>query len=436
MLLENDGTNWPALVGTTLAIGLTLLAFKYNDRVVFDPVRPHTAHFKGWPLIGSTLDIATSIDRMHDFFLNAFETTGATSITVTGIGFPRGVVTVDPTAIEHILKSNFENYIKGNLFHYATFPLLGHGIFNANGAQWRYQRKTAALVFSVKNFRDHFTDVFVKELTLVCDIFTKAMETRTVIDFHDIMYKFTLDSFVLIGFGAQVNALTTTGKVPFAESFDILQMNVFDRSINLMEPIKRYASAIFTPWKPNIASHQKVVNDFAASVIQQRRASKVQTQKDLLSRFMETKNEKGDPLSDKELRDAIMNLTVAGRDTTAQTLSWVLYNLMLHPETEEKLVAEIQESVPDALEQDSPALYEAIKEMKYAYAVYAMGRNKLIWGSDAGDFKPERWITETGDVRRESQGKWPAFHAGHITYQVSISLPMKHGLKVMVDPRQ
>jgi hypothetical protein len=80
MLLENDGTNWPALVGTTLAIGLTLLAFKYNDRVVFDPVRPHTAHFKGWPLIGSTLAIATSIDRMHDFFLKAFETTGATSM--------------------------------------------------------------------------------------------------------------------------------------------------------------------------------------------------------------------------------------------------------------------------------------------------------------------------------------------------------------------
>jgi hypothetical protein len=39
--------------------------------------------------------------------------------------------------------------------------------------------------------------VFVKELALVCDIFTKAMDTRTVIDFHDIMYKFTLDSFVL-----------------------------------------------------------------------------------------------------------------------------------------------------------------------------------------------------------------------------------------------
>lgn len=99
-------------------------------------------------------------------------------------------------------------------------------------------------------------------------------------------------------------------KVPFAESFDILQMNVFDRSINLLEPVIRYASAIFMPWKPSIASHQKVVNDFAASVIQKRRASQSQSQMDLLSRFMEAKNEKGNALSDTELRDAIMNLTV------------------------------------------------------------------------------------------------------------------------------
>lgn len=35
--------------------------------------------------------------------------------------------------------------------------LFGHGIFNANGEDWRYQRKTASHIFQVKNFRDHFT---------------------------------------------------------------------------------------------------------------------------------------------------------------------------------------------------------------------------------------------------------------------------------------
>lgn len=91
-----------------------------------------------------------------------------------------------------------------------------------------------------------------------------------------------------------------------------------------------------------------------------------------------------------------------------------------------------------------------------------------MWGADAREFKPERWITAEGDLRRESQGQWPAFHAGprvclgqnlatlealvamaflvkrykfklvsgqNITYQVSLTLPMKEGMKVYVEHR-
>lgn len=56
------------------------------------------------------------------------------------------------------LLDNFENYIKGPEFHTALGDLFGDGIFNANGEEWRYQRKTASMVFNVKNFRDHFTE--------------------------------------------------------------------------------------------------------------------------------------------------------------------------------------------------------------------------------------------------------------------------------------
>jgi hypothetical protein len=52
---------------------------------------------------------------------------------------------------------NFENYINGPQFNEATSDLFGHGIFNANGEQRKYQRKTASHIFSVNNFRDHIT---------------------------------------------------------------------------------------------------------------------------------------------------------------------------------------------------------------------------------------------------------------------------------------
>ena len=43
---------------------------------------------------------------------------------------------------------------------------------------------------------------------------------------------------------------------------------------------------------------------------------------------------------------------------------------------------------------------------------YSMSRSKKIWGSDAKDFLPERWINEKGDLKRGSAAKWPAFHHG------------------------
>lgn len=54
--------------------------------------------------------------------------------------------------------ANFENYAKGPKFNECTQDMLGHGIFNANGEQWKWQRKAASLIFNVKNFRDHFTE--------------------------------------------------------------------------------------------------------------------------------------------------------------------------------------------------------------------------------------------------------------------------------------
>lgn len=43
---------------------------------------------------------------------------------------------------------------------------------------------------------------------------------------------------------------------------------------------------------------------------------------------------------------------------------------------------------------------------------YAQGRNKNVWGDNAKEFYPERWLDENGNLKRENAGKWPAFHAG------------------------
>lgn len=168
-----------------------------------------------------------------------------------------------------------------------------------------------------------------------------------------------------------MNALANKGKVPFAASFDECQVDCFERFLNPFLPIREALKPILHPGTMTIKQHLKVVNDFAYSIIQERREqlAKGGEFKDLLSRFMNTKNEHGQPLDDHELRDTVLNFIIAGRDTTAQALSWTFYNLMLYPRVEAKLVEEIQQNIRDEHESDSPALYEVIKGMTYAHAV-------------------------------------------------------------------
>ncbi|KAI9010411.1 cytochrome P450 [Phycomyces nitens] len=495
--------------GATIAVAL--LAIIYPDRPAFTGFRSGIVYRAGYPIFGHLFDLLKNKSKIHDFELNFFQEIGSLTGSMPSLGLPFSISTIDPQNIEYILKTNFSNYVKGPHFGYATEHLLGHGIFNADGEQWRWQRKVASHIFNVKNFRDQFTDVFVEKIDVMCEaIFDKSIEEGRPIDFHDSMFRFTLDSFILLGFGVELKALTTQGDVPFAVSFDKSQQYSFDRFTNPFIGITNILHSIFKPWEKSIQQHVQTIDDFARNVISQRREelARGQTSNDLLSRFMGAKNENGESLNETELRDIVLNFIIAGRDTTAQALSWTFYNLSLHPRVEEKLLREVNEKIGDEKEHDAQKLYEIVKTMTYAHAVfhetlrlypsvpenqkyaleddiwpdgtpickgdyigwspYAQARSTAVWGPDASSFNPERWITPEGELRRESQGQWPVFHGGprvclgqnlatlealiaiaflikryklsllsgqDITYQTSLTLPMKNGMLVRARKR-
>ncbi|KAI7907522.1 cytochrome P450 [Cokeromyces recurvatus] len=496
-------TSLARYLGAGTVATISVLACIYHDRAIFDEKRADIKTQPGWPLVGNLPVLLEYLVRFHDFLLEGFTRLDELTLTLSALGIPRHVGTIDPRNVEHILKSPE--------FHNGMLDLFGNGIFNANGDEWKYQRKTASAIFNVKNFRDQFTDVFIKELCVMVDeIWDIAADNLTVVDFHDVMFKFTLDSFIMLGFGVELNALSSKGKVPFAAAFDEAQKNTFLRFVNPIWPVTERILGLLMPWKENMNDHLAVVDSFARKVIEKRRAQLEagEVHKDLLSRFMDARNHKGVPLNNDELRDIVLNFVIAGRDTTAQALSWTFYMLICHPRVERKLLDEINKYITDDDLHDSSTLYEKMKSMTYAHAVfyevlrhypsvplnqkyaldddiwpdgtqikkgdyilwcpYVQGRSEKVWGPDAKQFRPERWITSTGELRRESQGQWPAFHAGprvclgqnlatlealiaivflvkrykftlmpdqEITYQVSLTLPMRYGMKVMVERR-
>lgn len=52
---------------------------------------------------------------------------------------------------------------------------------------------------------------------------------------------------------------------------------------------------------------------------------------------------------------------------------------------------------------------------------WAMGRDTAVWGPDAAEFRPERWLDGEGSLKRESQYKFHAFNGG---YRVCVSLSL------------
>ncbi|XP_078446092.1 cytochrome P450 704C1-like [Wolffia australiana] len=184
-------------------------------------------------------------------------------------------------------------------------------------------------------------------------------------------------------------------------------------------------------------------------------ALQIDQPEDILSRFLLEREKDPSEMSVKYLRDIMLTFVVAGKDTTSGTLSWFFFMLCTQPSVQEKVYREVKDVVDDAesLEDFATGITEAaLSAMNYlraalsetlrlypaipldskmcfeddqlpggldvrkgevvTYQPYAMGRMKYLWGEDAEEFRPERWLDEQGVYRHESPYKFTAFQAG------------------------
>ncbi|KAL9393718.1 hypothetical protein Peur_013003 [Populus x canadensis] len=376
------------------------------------------------------------------------------------------VVTADPRNLEHLLKTKFPNYPKGQYFRDTVGDLLGGGIFNADDEKWQRQRKTASIEFHSTKFRQLTTESLLELVhSRLLPVLENAVNNSMSIDIQDILLRLTFDNVCMIAFGVDPGCLRPgLPDIPFARAFEDATEATLLRFV--------------TPtciWKAmrylDLGSEKKLkrsikdVDEFAEDVIRTRKKElsiqseddKKKQGSDLLTVFMGLKDENGKPFSDRFLRDICVNFILAGRDTSSVAMSWFFWLLDSHPTVEEKILAEICKIVSEREELDTktPLVFspQEIKKMNYLqaalsealrlypsvpvdhkevveddifpdgtvlekgtkviYAIYAMGRMEAIWGSDCREFKPERWIRVVdGRFMSESAYKFTAFNGG------------------------
>ncbi|CAN7031589.1 unnamed protein product [Brassica rapa subsp. trilocularis] len=170
-------------------------------------------------------------------------------------------------------------------------------------------------------------------------------------------------------------------------------------------------------WFLNIGSQARLKKSIATIdkfvyrlIITKRKEQNTAIREDILSRFLVEREKDPERMNDKYLRDIILSFMIAGKDTTAASLSWFLYMLCKNPLVQEKIMQYLHAALSETLR-----LYTAVpvseEKGNVYYISYAIGRMTYIWGQQAEEFKPERWLKD-GVFQPESPFKFISFHAG------------------------
>ncbi|KAL5572001.1 hypothetical protein UlMin_021598 [Ulmus minor] len=371
------------------------------------------------------------------------------------------VYTIDTRNIEHILKTNFDKYSKGKYNQDIVADLFGQGIFAVDGEKWRQQRKLASYEFSTSVLRDFSCSVFRRNAAKLVGVVSEFSVAGLIFDMQDLLMRCTLDSIFKVGFGVELNCLEGSSKEgsDFMKAFDDSNALVYWRYV---DPFWKWKRFLNIGCEATLKNNINLIDDFVNKLIRNKRKllakqSNIDEKEDILSRFLMESEKNPEQMNDKYLRDIILNFMIAGKDTSASTLSWFLYMLCKNPIVQEKIVEEVGdvlggetdesnikgfvENIDDAtLEQmhylhatltETLRLYPAVpldgrcaeiddtlpdgfrlrKGDGVYYMAYAMGRMPQIWGEDAQDFRPERWL-KNGVFQPESPFKFLAFHAG------------------------
>jgi len=375
---------------------------------------------------------------------------------------------VDPRDVKHILKDNFENYIKSPDFIENFRDALGTGIFVTDhgphagdkGKRWYKQRKSSAKIFTRQNFRTFFLEQFALGSESVCKVLNKYSTSGETLDLQRLMGSFTLDSIGHVAFGSNLECLDReirkvsgtqlSASQEFAIAFDKAQHHAIERFVTpLRKLVPSFLRSYMFKSEREIIETRRVMVTFCNKMIDEaikcrdKNKKKWDQRHDLLAMHIKDASAKH---TRSDLIDMILSFFIAGRDTTRATLTFLFKVLGQNPDIQKKLLEEINDtfgsssstptfdklqrkSMPylDGLVQEVLRLYPPVySDPKFcckddvlpsgitipaqtvvSYVPYTMGRLKnFLYGPEPLKVDPYRWKKIPNDYN------FPVFQGG------------------------
>ncbi|KAG0311130.1 hypothetical protein BGZ99_010363 [Dissophora globulifera] len=350
----------------------------------------------------------------------------------------------DPKAIHQVLTKNSYDYIRPPRLARFLEPITGkENVFLAEGDVHKKLRKIIAPAFSHRNIKDMLPSI-VGPCARLGEIWEKRASNpgskEVEFDIMEDLSRATLDILGFAGFGHDFQSLTNSTS----------ELGVSFENISVLDTPTRKVLRSLIPYYLNIPLKEnramvhnlKVMERATTHMVDEKIAqarsikSKGDARRDLLSVLI-CANKNSDVAQDRrlsyqELQDQVRIFMVAGHETTASAITWMLYALSINQDAQRRLRNELLQTFGRPCHSSSrpltydeinslPFLNACVKELLRCYppvasssrvatkddvilgfeipkgttvrlSLRAIQRLKSVWGEDAGIFKPERWL--------------------------------------------
>ncbi len=320
----------------------------------------------------------------------------------------RLVAANSPEVVQEVLVEQARHFDKSAMLRFSLWNLAGEGLFTANGELWRRQRKVMAPLFQPRALEAYAADMVAcaqrttdgwgdgQELTLARETtrLTMGVAGKTLFDAD------TFSEADEIGRALTV-ALEWTGwiagrplsiaHIAAKRAAASLAAGTSGRARELLERAAyRLGGPLALPGKRGreLARAVTFLDEYVQKMIDDRRRAPGAGRPDLLTRLLAARDDDGAAMSDRQVRDEVLTLFVAGHETTATGLAWTLYLACRNPDVYAAMVREV-DAVGDAPGPDDlPRLdlcLRAFKEALRLYPpVYVFGRDSTAPVTIAG----------------------------------------------------
>ena len=341
-------------------------------------------------------------------------------------GRMRILVVADHELINGILRARPENFSRSTRLEIVSREMgLKLGVFAAEGEAWRNQRRMVMASFSPSHIRAYFPSL--QKVTGRLEArWRAAAGAGATIDLQADLMRFTVDAIAGLAFGADVNTLESDDDI-IQRHLDKIFPALFKRIFSLF-PYWRYLRLpADRRLDHSVREINRAIEGFIGAARQRLQEPALRERpRNLLEAMIVAADQPGSGLDDKDVAGNVLTMLLAGEDTTANTLAWMIYLLQRHPQALQRAQEEVRRLAPDPaaftpeqmasldyleacahetmrLKPVAPNLpVEAIRDT--VVAGFAVPADTMVWSllrhdsmddrlvADAAQFRPERWL--------------------------------------------